>query len=142
MSNPISRRAAIIATAVSALGVSAAAVSAQDDAAEPYVTMRIYQFKEGTDRQAMIDQTHASLIPLLRTLEGWTSFMVLEPDPLTWFAVTEWATQDDADAGGAVIKEWVAQNVAEHIESGPESFAGKVNIAVSASDSVATPAAT
>ena len=141
MQTPVSRRAAVIATAISAIGVRGLTVRAQAaDAADPYVTIRVYQLKDTADRAALIADTEASLLPLLETLPGWLGFTVLEPDPLTWFAITEWASKEDSATGGLAIKEWVAEHVADSIASGPESIEATVNItAAPASD--ATPAA-
>jgi heme-degrading monooxygenase HmoA len=138
------RRAAVLAAALAGLGAAAARrASAQTPDPERgagWVAIRTYQLKPEADRATLLLVTEEGFVPLLREQPGFVAFYVLEPDPLTWMAVSVWDSRDAAAASAEVARAWVAENVQASVASGPESLEAGVNLVAFAGDA-ATPAA-
>lgn len=93
-----------------------------------WVAFRSYKLKPSTDRVALVARSEKDFVPVVQALDGFIAWYVLQPDPLTWAALTVWRDKAASDAGVAPIREWVGANVADQLEGAPEGFEGSVDV--------------
>ncbi|MFM9106198.1 MAG: hypothetical protein ACKOWF_05820, partial [Chloroflexota bacterium] len=139
----LSRRAVLAASGLAMLSARAPGLSgvarADDAAPAGWVAFRSWTLKDDADRAALVTLTGEAFVPLLRGLDGFIGYFVIEPSPLEWLSITVWRDEAASAAALPAIRGWVDANVAASVAAGPVGFEGAVDIAAF-DDSLAGPA--
>ncbi|MGI9254514.1 MAG: hypothetical protein ACR2J8_12265 [Thermomicrobiales bacterium] len=117
-------RRTVLMTIAAALAAPRIADASNEGTDAGWIAIRSYTFKPDVDRDALIADTEATFLPLLQSLDGFVSYYVLQPDPLTWTAVSIWRDEAASNASLAPIRSWVQEHVAGSVASGPVGVEG------------------
>jgi heme-degrading monooxygenase HmoA len=120
----LSRRTLLMAAGASLLVAPRAASAEDSHSGAGWIAVRSYALKPETDRAALVAETEANFVPLIQGLDGFVSYYVLQPDPLTWTAISVWHDEAASNAALTPIRTWVEENVADRLASGPVGVEG------------------
>jgi heme-degrading monooxygenase HmoA len=81
-----------------------------------YSRIALFEFQPGTVDDC-IRGAEQDLVPQLRSMPGFISYTIYRTGADEACSLTEWETHEAAEEGTRVTKEYVDENVAEHVVS-------------------------
>jgi hypothetical protein len=93
-----------------------------------FTSIRKYNLKRGTAKE-LAERVHASFVPLLKQMQGFKGYYLLDGGPDVLITISMFATFDEALASNEKAAAWVRRNVLESTKGMPEVMTGSVLIA-------------